>query len=264
MPEGHTIHHAARQQWRRLGGQELAVSSPQGRFHNGATDLDGGAIVAVEAHGKHLFYHWDTNHTVHVHLGLYGRFRWHKSPPPEPRGAVRMRMVGEKNTLDLHGPTACEMLTKNGHEAILARLGPDPLRKDADAEAAWLRIQKSRAAIGKLLLDQSVIAGIGNVYRAELLFALRMHPEQSGNTISRDHFNRLWKTICDWMKIGAKYNRIITTGESSGRPLARLNRRERLAIYKKEYCSNCERPVENWTLAARTIYACHACQPLRE
>ena len=260
MPEGHTIHYAARQQQRRLRGQALEVSSPQGRFQSGAATLNGGSLTSIEAFGKHLFYHWDDGRIVHVHLGLYGKFRWHKSPPPEPRGAVRLRMIGDKYTLNLHGPTACELMAQQQRAKVLARLGPDPLRGDADPEKVWTRIHKSRAAIGKLLLDQSVVAGIGNVYRAEVLFATGICPERPGRDVTREEFDRLWETICDWMKLGAKHNRIITTAATSKKPASRLTRGERLTIYKKEYCTQCDRPVQTWPLAARTIYACPSCQ----
>ena len=260
MPEGHTIHHAARQQWRRLKSQELKVSSPQGRFRAGAAKVTNQPLQAIDAHGKHLFYRWETGRLLHVHLGLYGKFRWHKSPPPAPRGAIRMRIVGDTYTLDLHGPTACEVISAKDEKLLLRRLGPDPLHRDADAEAVWRRISKSHAAIGSLLLNQSVIAGIGNVYRAELLFALGIHPEREGRTISRAEFDQLWKTICDWMALGAKHNRIITTADQVDKPPSRITKSERLRLYKKEFCTRCDGPVESWLVAARTIYACPVCQ----
>ena len=260
MPEGHTIHHAARQQWRRLKQQTLEVSSPQGRFQTGAKKVSGQILEEIEARGKHLFYRWESGHVVHVHLGLYGKFRWHKSPPPSPRGAIRMRAIGEKYTLDLHGPTACGVTSVKERQELLGRLGPDPLHPDADADAVWNRISKSRAPIGTLLLNQSVIAGIGNVYRAELLFALGIHPQREGRSISRTDFERLWETICRWMALGAKHNRIITTADQVTKPPSRMKKAERLAIYKKDACTFCDGPVESWPLAARTIYACTACQ----
>ena len=260
MPEGHTIHHAARQQRLRLRDQHLSVTSPQGRFGKGAAKLDGRSLTAIEAHGKHLLYRWDSAQILHVHLGLYGRFRWQKTPPEPPRGAVRMRIVGEDHTLDLHGPTACEILSPKAHRDLLNRLGPDPLCADADTEAAWNRIRKSRAAIGTLLLDQSVIAGIGNVYRAELLFALGMHPERSGRSLTREEFDELWATISNWLAIGARNNRIITTTDELGKSPSRIAKAERLAIYKKDFCNRCQSRVESWPLAGRTIYACPLCQ----
>ena len=89
MPEGHTIHRAARRQRRELGGQTLRASSPQGRFAEGAAALDGRRLEGVDAVGKHLFYRFDDGEVLHVHLGLFGRFRHHPAPAPEPRGLIR-------------------------------------------------------------------------------------------------------------------------------------------------------------------------------
>ena len=261
MPEGHTIHRVARDHQRRYSGEALAVSSPQGRFRAGARRLDGTTLVRVEAYGKHLFYWWEDDRLLHIHLGLYGKFRNHRSPPPQPRGAVRLRVVGDSHAFDLNGPTACELIAEGQRKAIVERLGADPLRKDADIERAWQRIRRSRAAIGKLLLDQSVIAGVGNVYRAEALFVNRLNPTRAGNSLSRDEFDALWNTIVEMLRVGVKYNRIITADPHViGKSLSRMNRSERLLCYKKKFCPRCEAEVKTWDLGARTMYACPSCQ----
>lgn len=192
MPEGHTIHRIARDHGREFAGQKLRVSSPQGRFVDGANVLSGRQLKSVSAKGKHLCYWFAGEKLLHIHLGLYGKFRQHKLPPPEPRGAVRLRVVGHRSAFDLNGPTRCELLTKAEWERLQNRLGPDPLREDADPERVWERIKKSRQAIGKLLMDQSVIAGVGNVYRSEVLFLLGIHPERAGTQLERDEFDTLW------------------------------------------------------------------------
>ena len=164
MPEGHTIHRLAQDHTKLFVGRTLRVCSPQGRFDEGAQKIDGHELRRIEAYGKHLLYFWKgRREALHIHLGLYGKFRGHKSPAPEPRGAVRLRMAEAEYTCDLNGPTACELLSAAEQQKLLARLGPDPLRADADVAAVYRRISGSRAAIGKLLLDQSVIAGVGNV-----------------------------------------------------------------------------------------------------
>ncbi len=260
MPEGHTIHRVARDHSGRYEGP-LQVSSPQGRFAEGARALDGQELEKVEAYGKHLFYWWSGAQVLHVHLGLYGKFRNHKSPPPEPRGAVRLRVVGESHAFDLNGPNTCELLTPAGRNKITDRLGADPLRKDADVEKAWTRISRSRAAIGKLLLDQSVIAGAGNIYRAEVLFVCGIDPERAGNTLTRDEFGAVWQNLVEMLRIGVRYNRIITADPSdTGKPRSRMNRSERVLCYKKETCPRCEAEIKSWDLGARTMYACTKCQ----
>ena len=89
MPEGHTIHRIARDHHKWFAGQKLIATSPQGRFEDEAKRINGKTLRAVTAHGKHLFYHWNRNLIGHIHLGLYGKFRVHQNPAPEPRGAVQ-------------------------------------------------------------------------------------------------------------------------------------------------------------------------------
>ena len=261
MPEGHTIHRIARDHERDFAGQKIKISSPQGRFAKESQELSGKKLKSVTAHGKHLCYEFPAGKLVHIHLGLYGKFRPHKLPPPEPRGAVRLRVIGEEKAFDLNGPNCCELITKKDWEKIRDRLGPDPLRQDAQPERVWERISKSKQAIGKLLMDQSVVAGIGNVYRAEVLFLLGIHPERLGREITRDEFDALWSKVVELLQIGVKYNRIIIADPKEiGKPRSRMNRQERLLIYKHKVCSKCDGDVDWWELGARKAYACKRCQ----
>lgn len=266
MPEGHTIHRLSRDHNQEFAGQKLILSSPQGRFEQEANLLTGKRLNRVEAHGKHLFYFFGgktkrSQKTVHIHLGLYGKFRRHNNPPPEPRGAVRVRVIGKEKAFDLNGPNRCELLEDDDLVKLQSRLGQDPLRQDAEPELAWERIHKSRAAIGSLLLNQKIIAGIGNVYRADLLFLLKLHPEKPGNQLTRQQFDGLWDLTVQLMNIGVKYNRIITADRLRiDKPPSRLNARERLVCYKKTRCVDCGKRIRKWELGARTMYACEHCQ----
>ena len=118
---------------------------------------------------------------LHIHLGPVRQVpdRAH-CRPQEPRGALRLRLENESAWADLRGPTACELITPVERDVILARLGPDPLRADADPERAWARISRSKVPIGALLMSQDVLSGIGNVYRAEVLFRHRISPFRAG------------------------------------------------------------------------------------
>ena len=261
MPEGHTIHRLARDHKKWFVGQHMGLLSPQGRFAAEAAQLDGRKLQDVLAHGKHLFYKWPGKRYVHVHLGLYGKFRVHKNPAPEPRGAVRLRAIGTNRTFDLNGPNRCELVEHKDYVQTIDRLGEDPLRDDADPERLWNRLSKSRAPIGTLLLNQSVIAGVGNVYRAEILFLLGINPNRPALALDRTSFDRMWDLTVELLTIGVKYNRIITVPRSpDGPPLSRLNAKERLHIYKKKYCPICAAPVSDWLLGNRRIFACENCQ----
>lgn len=263
MPEGHTIHRIARDHQKWFAGQKLIITSPQGRFEAEAAKVSGKKLGKVSAHGKHLFYHWNRNLLTHIHLGLYGKFRLHKNPPPEPRGAVRVRMIGVERSFDLNGPNCCELIDKRKFEELKLRLGEDPLRDDASADSVWQKMQKSRSAIGSLLLNQSVIAGVGNVYRAEILFLLGIHPQLPANEIARDTFDEMWELTVELLNIGVKHNRIITAGfNAAGGVPKRLKASERLNIYKRSHCPSCDSPVKTWALANRKMYACGKCQKL--
>lgn len=261
MPEGHTIHRLAKDHIRDFVGQKLKTSSPQGRFRDAAKKLNGRTLESIEAWGKHLLYRWQGRHRLHIHLGLYGKFKMRSLPVPEPVGEVRLRVIGDNKAYDLNGPNTCELIDDDAWAKITQRLGADPLRKDADVEFAWKRISKSRAAIGTLLLNQSVIAGVGNVYRAEALHLLKIHPERPGREISRDEFDAMWKLLVELLKTGVKYNRIIVSDPADiGKSRSKMSRTEALLVYKHEFCRTCDTPIESWSVGSRTIYACTTCQ----
>ena len=122
---------------------------------------------------------------VHVHLGLYGKFDLHDGPPPPPgRAGPAAHRSPARAPPVVRRPARCHRLRAAHRRAAarrsLDRLGPDPLRDDADWTRAWERVRRSRAPIGGLLMDQAVLAGVGNVYRAEVLFRHRMHPLRPG------------------------------------------------------------------------------------
>jgi len=258
MPEGNTIHRLALDLSRDLAGHELGVSSPQGRFGDAAL-LDRARLVTTAAVGKHLFLEFDRA-AVHIHLGLFGRFRRHPLPPPEPKGALRLRLVGPTHVWDLRGPTRCEIIDEPARAELLARLGADPLAETSDPKPAWQRIQKTKRAVGAVLLDQRIFSGLGNVYRAEILFMLGLHPETPSNELTKKQFNAIWKLARELLARGVKEKRIITKPAVKGR---RLKRNEALHIYARRTCDACGSPVRRWIVGARAIYACETCQPPR-
>ncbi len=262
MPEGHTIHRAARDQWRLLGGSRVAATSPQGRFAEGADLLDGRVLEGIDAYGKHLVYRFDDGPLLHVHLGLFGRFTTHRGEPPPPRGAIRLRLEGDACAVDLRGPTTCALIEPDDEVRLIARLGPDPLRSDADPERAYARIARSTRPIGALLLDQSVMAGVGNVYRAEALFVLGIHPERPGRDITRAEFEEIWSTVSQMLRDGVRAGRIITVRpeDAGGVPRSRLRRGERTYVYRQAACRRCGADVLNWDMAGRRAWACPDCQ----
>jgi endonuclease-8 len=258
MPEGHTIHRAARDQRRMLAGKTLGVSSPQGRFAAGAATLDGMTCTGVEAYGKHLLYLFGHEVALHIHLGLFGRFRTARIPAAMPRGAVRVRLLSPTHVVDINGPNNCEVLDAQAMAALVGRIGPDVLRPDADKECAWLRIHKSRAAFGQLLMDQKVMAGVGNIYRTELLWRARLHPLTPGNKISRAAFDAVWDDAVRLLQIGVDNNAIITVDNVKK---SRSRYGERVNIFGKAACPLCNGEIGKFELAARRVFVCQTCQP---
>ncbi len=240
MPEGHTIHRLARRHSRLLGGRTVTARSPQGRARDAAAVLDGRVLQRVDAHGKHLLYRFGEDCTLHVHLGLYGRFR----EVGEVRGAPRLVLgdAGDAGTLlQLSGPIACGLLAPPQEERLLARLGPDPLRADADPGRVLAALRRRRIPLGAALMDQSVVAGIGNAYRAEMLLEARLDPFRPACELDAEAFGILWDVICAQLRRGVRSGRITPR-----------------RLYRRDLCGSCGGPVATAVLAARTLYWCPA------
>jgi endonuclease-8 len=270
MPEGHTLHRLATLHQQRFAGGVVRVSSPQGRFAEGAALVDGQVLVRSEAWGKHLLHHYDSGLTVHVHLGLYGTFTESAGPLGDPVGQVRMRMAGAGRAgeqlygTDLRGPTACEVLHEPEVSALTARLGPDPLRHNADPDLAWERIKRSSRPLGALLLDQKVLAGVGNVYRAEVLFRHNISPDRPGKQLSRDEWEAIWSDLVDLMRVGVRRGKIVVVRpeHDHGAP-AYAKDKPRTYVYRRagDACRLCGTTVLHSVLDARNLFWCPTCQP---
>lgn len=263
MPEGHTLHRLARLHQRRFAGAPVAVSSPQGRFTDAAAAVDGRVLTRASAWGKHLFHQYAGGLTVHVHLGLYGTFTELPVPVPAPVGQVRMRLVGAEYGTDLRGPTLCEVIDDALVADVVARLGPDPLRRGADPALAWSRITKSRKPIAALFMDQTVIAGVGNVYRSELLYRHRIDPYRPGRAIAESEFDAAWIDLVALMKVGVRRGKIIVVrpADDHGAP-SYGPRRPRTYVYRRagEACRVCGTTIRTAELEGRNVFWCPQCQ----
>ncbi|HEV2809159.1 MAG TPA: DNA-formamidopyrimidine glycosylase family protein [Acidimicrobiales bacterium] len=257
MPEGHLLHRLARDQ-QELVGEELSASSPQGRFAYGAAELDRRSLLGVEAYGKHLHHRFAGERSVHVHLGMQGKWLRLLSTPPRPQ--VRLRLATLAVAWDLIAPSACTLIDDAGWSELVGRLGPDPLRAGADAGRAYEALTASTGTVGAAVVDQTVIAGVGNVLRAEGLFLAGIHPSRPASSIDRPSFDRLWRVLTGLMRQSVEDGRILSAPLPAGtRATARES--EARMVYKQAECRACGTAVEVFTLAGRTAYACPACQP---
>jgi endonuclease VIII len=270
VPEGHTIHRLARDHAGWFAGREVRVSSPQGRFTAAAAQLDSHTLVATDAFGKHLFHRYDDGRSVHIHLGLFGKVFHHAleagATAPQPRDTVRYRVEAAGSdgghAIDLVGATACELLDEAEVDAIVARLGPDPIREDADPDRAWAALQRRSVGIGRALMDQSVLAGVGNVYRAEVLFVHGLHPDVPARDVDRATWDAMWATLVEWLRRGVKERRIITVDPKEiGVPRSRMRRADATYAYHQDHCRRCGTAIRRYDLAGRWAYACETCQP---
>lgn len=273
MPEGHTLRRLADELTEAFAGRLVAVASPQGRFAAEAAVLDGTRMLAADSAGKHLFLEFDHDHLVHIHLGLIGGLLVVPSAAavPAPVGQVRLRLVaGGPDTwtyADLRGATRCDLATTARKAEVLATLGPDPLRPDADPDRAWQRIARSARPIGELLMDQQVIAGVGNVYRAEVLFRQRVDPFRAGRSLRRSRWQALWDDLVVLMAEGVRVGRIDTvrpehTPEAMGRPARDDDHGGEVYVYRRsgQPCLVCGTLVRTSPMAGRNLFWCGQCQ----
>lgn len=333
MPEGHSVHRIARQFGVNFVGSRPLVSSPQGRFAEGAAHLSGREMTDSRAVGKQMFLEFEERDWLRVHLGIYGAWDFsgevkidpsiqihgqtpghsrlgqtgeYSRPdgagpvdrggedsvhsigaprrtrvrmaehdresevsgafPPEPRGQVRVRLLTDTVCADLRGPTACEVLSPSEVEAVLHRLGPDPANANTEAERHRFieRAAKKRTPIGLVLMDQSVVAGIGNVYRAELLFRAELDPHTPANALSERVLGELWDDWAHLLEIGITVGQMITIDGLDGDDYLRAlqERDERHWVYKLEGtpCKRCGANIVLEEMANRKLYWCAGCQ----
>lgn len=268
MPEGHTLHRLALDLGDAFAGTCPAVSSPQGRFAAAAELVDRTLLETTSAHGKHLFLHFEADRIIHIHLGLIGGFRI--APYAPPTGQVRLRIADDTLAADLRGPQVCALRTPAEVAAQQARLGPDPLRADADPEKAWQRIHRSTKPIAALLMDQSVLSGVGNVYRAEVLFRNRLAPMTPGKDFKRASWQAIWRDLVTLMPIGVRDNRIDTvrpehSPEAMGRDPRVDDHGGEVYVYRRQHqpCLVCGSTVRTVVLEGRNLFWCGRCQRRR-
>ncbi len=182
--------------------------------------------------------------------------------PPEPVGQVRVRLLTATACADLRGPTACEVQTVEEVDRTIAKLGPDPLVDDpAEGEERFTSVVRRKPTpIALLLMDQSVVSGIGNVYRAELLFRARLDPFRPGREVPEELVRELWRDWVHLLRIGVDTGQMLTMDdldeESYRRALA--SRDDRHWVYHRtgKPCRVCGTPIAMKELGGRKLYWC--------
>lgn len=189
-------------------------------------------------------------------------FEW----PPEPVGQVRVRLLNDSVCADLRGPTACEVISPEAVQAVMRRLGPDPANNNSPEEQARFvdRALKKRTPIGLVLMDQSMVAGIGNVYRAEMLFRAGIDPHTPSHDLSRETMQALWDDWVHLLDVGIRVGQMITIDGLEGEAYERalVHRDDRHWVYKLEGtpCKRCGTNISLEEFGARKLYWCPGCQ----
>lgn len=272
MPEGHVMHALALDLNAAFGGRPVAVTSPQGRFADAAVLVDGQSFGVADAVGKNLFLPIGDQWVVHVHLGLIGKLAVGVAgqrlfAPTALEANVRLRLCNPSAVAELRGPQVCRLSTPDEVAQLTRASGPDPLRPDADAERGWERVHRSRRSIAALLMDQRVAAGVGNIFRAEVLFRHRVNPDRPGNQLTHGDWTRLWHDLVVLMGRAVEARRIDSVfpehePTAQGRP-PRVDRHGgEVYVYRRagQPCLVCGTPVAKRALEGRNLYWCPRCQ----
>lgn len=303
MPEGHSVHRIAMQFELDFVGRTVKASSPQGRFAAGARLIDGLVMQVSRAVGKNMFLGFENDRWLRVHLGMYGAwdFFGQVSPlfpdkeavasigaprlravrmaetehertveldawPPDPVGQVRVRLETDVTIGDLRGPISCEVIDPAEMRLVLDKLGPDPLSDPThDAEERFAaRIARKPTPIGLLLMDQSIVSGIGNVYRAEMLFRARLNPHTPGKRVPTDVPAALWRDWEHLLELGVHSGKMLTMDDidGDGHQRALANTADRHWVYKREGlpCRVCGTNIQLEMMGSRKLYWCPVCQ----
>ncbi len=255
MAEGDTILRAARRIEAALGGQELEVRARSGQARAaGLERVDGRRLERVEARGKNLLLHFG-DLVLHSHMGMSGS--WHVYR----RGATWRKRAGaawvslrgaELEAVQFGGPTLRLLsATQLRADPALSRLGPDILAPELDPSAVRARLQASpERELGEALLDQRLVAGIGNIFKSEACFAVKLNP---------------------WRKVGelqdSEVERVLEAGRRLMQESVERGRPSR-AVYHRagQPCPACGTPIaaRGQGDANRRTYWCPRCQAGRE
>lgn len=226
MPEGDTIHYAARRVGAALVGKEiLEIDTPQPRHRRDgwAQRLCGRSVCAVDAHGKHLFVRFEGDFTLHSHLRMTGAWgvypkgqRWRRSP----RRAWLVIRTAEHEVVQFDGPVL-ELLTEGRRrfDQRLSRLGADILAEDFDERLLLRRLREDdpTRGIGDALLDQRNVAGLGTVWKSEGCFLAGVDPWRRVRDVTDEEVVEIVRLTRPLMQASVRRGGRIVTWEP-GRP----------------------------------------------
>lgn len=261
MPEGDAVFLTARRLDRGLRGRRLTATDF--RWPSLATvDLSGAIVLGTATHGKHLLTrldHVDRLLTLHTHLKMEGVWRIVDAGQRWPRPAHEARVVLRTEGREAVGFAlgVVELVPTADEHTIVGHLGPDLLAERwEEAEAVRRLVADPDRVLGEALLDQTVVAGIGTIYLAEVCFLQGVHP--LGPVAAVPDPTRLLRRARQLLQAGVRHGRPTTAGDRRGSVWA--YRRQR------QPCLRCGTTIDAGQIGAdgreRTTYWCPSCQPL--
>ena len=264
MPEGDSIYKVAARLRPPLVGKSL--TRVELREHGPVPSLVGAVVERIEAHGKHMFVYVGDRRALHVHLGMKGRWRAIRGGASQrfsPRSAVVVLAV-DADAYVCFDAAFARLRSVEQIRQVLGRLGPDVLGESFDPAAAAERAQShARGTVASVLLDQRVAAGIGNVYKSEVLFLCGVHPQTAASAVAHDQWVEIFRCASELMRANLGPGRRSSTAVHKGaRHPAGV---ERLWVYRRRDapCLRCKTPIQRSTDGdhARSTYWCPRCQP---
>jgi formamidopyrimidine-DNA glycosylase len=230
--------------------------------------VTGRRIEAVTRRGKYLLHHLDGGGRLLlvVHLGMTGQWRCVAAGEPQPDHLHVVMDLDDGRQLRYRDPRRFGRLLLGSEEELVAarklpRLGPEPIDPDFAAADLYRRLHVRRAPLKALLLDQMVVAGVGNIYADEACFRARVRPDRPANGISRPAVTRLHAALADLLheaiaNRGSSVDDYRDAWGEMGREQHLLN------VYGRggQPCVRCGRPLAQVRLAGRTTVYCRRCQ----
>ena len=272
MPEGPEVAREADRLRAALAGQrveEVRFAFPD--LQRRAPGFAGTRVQSVRPRGKAMLIGFSNELVIYSHNQLYGR--WYVCAAgsfPNTQRQLRLVIETRSHWAMLYSASEIEVLDEVGLAAhpYLARLGPDALDPDLDAETLTSRLGDAcfaRRGLASLLLDQTFVAGIGNYLRSEICFEARVHPSARPNDLEATQRRRLARAILK-MTHRAYRSRGLTYPPRQAQALRKQGvswGRSRHWVFARsgEPCRRCQSPVERFELAGRRIYVCPECQP---
>ena len=234
-----------------------------------ADRLQGRTVARLDRRAKYLLIHLDDGYVWLSHLGMSGSYQvtaHHSAADAAPRKHDHLLLTTPRATIAYYDPRRFGFMdliapAQLAAHPLLAPLGPEPLGNMFHADHLYEKAQKSRMPLKALLLDQKVVAGLGNIYVAESLFRARLHPGRSANTLGTDEAARLTRAIRTVLE------EAIAAGGSSLRdyqgPAGELGCfQHTFAVYDRagQPCSICASPIQRMVQSGRSTCYCARCQ----